>query len=99
MGRNFRWMSETPHLFTGSLRSATGGKRHAVVEAVPGGGWDWTAWVNDGSGQARHGRADRLGKAIAAAEHGAMALILKSGAALFASGVNLVLHEAAAHPM
>ena len=74
MGGNFQWVSDTPEFFSGAMRPAHGAKRHVVVECLPGGGWDWVAWSNDGSGFSSHGRADTLGKAIGAAEHGAMTL-------------------------
>ncbi len=68
------WAADTPDLFCATFSSAWGSKRHLVVESIPGGGWDWSAWANDGSGQCLHGRADSPGGAMVAAEGAARLL-------------------------
>ena len=68
------WASDTSDLFCATVSPEWGSKRYMVVEAIPGGGWDWSAWANDGSGRCLHGRADTPGRAMVAAERGAMLL-------------------------
>lgn len=41
-----RWMSHSPDLLTAWHGPNWPARRYLVVEAVPGGGWDWVAWAN-----------------------------------------------------
>ena len=68
MHEKFDWIADPTGLFCGSLQSCHG-KRYMVVESVPGGGWDWVAWSDDGSGRCLHGRTETAGQAREAAEH------------------------------
>ena len=68
------WEAEVPGLFCATFAPPFGGKRHMVVESIPGGGWDWAVWANDGSGRCVTGRAETPEGAMEAAEHGAVLL-------------------------
>ena len=61
------WSSDTAGLYSARLRCPWGGVRYVVVEAVPGGGWDWVAWASDVPDEARHGQTAELVAAMAAA--------------------------------
>ena len=39
------WIQHSPDLLTGWHGLRWPARRYLVVEAVPGGGWDWVAWA------------------------------------------------------
>lgn len=68
------WAIETADLFSATIRRGGEARRHLLVESLPDGGWDWSAWSADGSGRVMHGQADTAGTAMAAAERAAKLL-------------------------
>ena len=74
MGTRMNWRADSSGLLTATAPSWWGGRTNAVVESLPGGGWDWVAWSDGEEAQRIHGQAPSLEAAMAAAERGAAKL-------------------------
>lgn len=59
-----RWMSHPPDLLTAWHGPNWPARRYLVVEAIPGGGWDWVAWANVPGHKALSGAAETRDGAV-----------------------------------
>jgi hypothetical protein len=69
-----RWVKSEPHFHWGALAARGVVAVRMVVEATPGGQWDWVAWQGLGSQGRRSGIAPSATAATAAAEAAAREL-------------------------
>jgi hypothetical protein len=58
--------------FYADVDAADGSRYHLIVERLPGGGWDWSAWrQNDGARGVHNGVAGTAQEAMRASEQAA----------------------------
>ena len=73
-GDDVRWVSMQPGLVTGWCGLNPPIRRYLVVEALPGGGWDWVAWRGPADADVLSGEADTREAAMHEAERAASQL-------------------------